>query len=250
MTVLLDLDGVTKSFGAVRSLVDVTFAIEEHGIVGLIGPNGAGKSTLINVLTGVYAPNAGAVRFAGRNLAGLSTAERARTGLVRTFQRPTPILDLTCIEGVMVGGLCRGLSTAEARREAYEKLELLGLAEVADLSPRKLPTGHLKLLDFLRVLMLRPRLVLLDELMAGLSITELEVVQGAVEHLAENGVTFLVVEHLMDVIRRLSRHLVVMDAGQIVTEGEPAAVISDPRVIEAYLGAEGQSARAIEVFHA
>jgi branched-chain amino acid transport system permease protein len=250
MTVLLELDGVAKSFGAVRSLVDVTFAIEGHGIIGLIGPNGAGKSTLINVLTGVYDPSAGAVRFAGRNLAGLSTAERARIGLVRTFQRPHPILDLTCIEGIMVGGLCRGLSAAEARREARDKLELLDLAEVAELSPRKLSTGHLKLLDFLRVLMLHPRLMLLDELMAGLSVTELEVVQGAVEHLARNGITFLVVEHLMGVIRRLSHHLVVMDAGQIVADGEPESVIRDPRVIAAYLGAEADTAPGIEVFHA
>ena len=250
MTVLLELDGVAKSFGAVRSLVDVTFAVEDRGIVGLIGPNGAGKSTLINVLTGVYPPSAGIVQFAGRNLAGLSTAERARTGLVRTFQRPHPILDLTCIEGVMVGGLCRGLSAAEARREAREKLELLGLAEVAELSPRTLPTGHLKLLDFLRVLMLHPRLVLLDELMAGLSLTELEVVQSAVEQLARNGVTFLVVEHLMGVIRRLSQHLVVMDAGQIVTEGDPVTVIRDPRVVAAYLGDEAETAPGIEVSHA
>ena len=250
MTVLLELDGVAKSFGAVRSLVDVTFAIEDHGIIGLIGPNGAGKSTLINVLTGVYDPSAGAVRFAGRNLAGLSTAERARIGLVRTFQRPHPILDLTCIEGIMVGGLCRGLSAAEARREARDKLKLLDLAEVAELSPRKLSTGHLKLLDFLRVLMLHPRLMLLDELMAGLSVTELEVVQGAIEHLARNGITFLVVEHLMGVIRRLSHHLVVMDAGQIVADGEPESVIRDPRVIAAYLGAEADTAPGIEVFHA
>ena len=239
MTALLELGGVTKSFGAVRSLVDVTFAIEGHGIIGLIGPNGAGKSTLINVLTGVYAPNAGTVHFAGRDIAQYSTAARARMGLVRTFQRPHPIFcDLTCIEGVMVGGLCRGLSPAEARREAHEKLELFGLVGAPPISPRKLPTGHLKLLDFLRVLMLRPRLVLLDELMAGLSHNELEVVLGAIEHLAQTGITFLVVEHLMEVIRRLSHHLVVMDAGQIVTEGEPAAVIRDPRVVAAYLGDE------------
>ena len=107
---------------------------------------------------------------------------------------------------------------------------------MADYSPRKLPTGQLKLLDFLRVLMLRPRLVLLDELMAGLSHNELAVVLEAIEHLAQSGITFLVVEHLMEVIRRLSHHLVVLDAGQIVTEGAPAAVISDPRVVAAYLG--------------
>ncbi len=250
MTALLELEGVVKSFGAVHSLLDVTFAMGDHGIVGLIGPNGAGKSTLINVLTGVYAPNAGVVRFAGRNLAGRSTAERARFGLVRTFQRPTPILDLTCIEGVMVGGLCRGLPIAQARREARDKLALLGLADVSDISPRKLPTGHIKLLDFARVLMLQPRLVLLDELMAGLSMAELEVVQGAVEQLARQGICFLVIEHLMNVIRRLSRHLVVMDAGRIVAQGEPREVIRNPAVVEAYLGDERESSPMIESEHA
>ncbi|HKB53269.1 MAG TPA: ATP-binding cassette domain-containing protein [Ramlibacter sp.] len=250
MSTLLELDGVAKSFGAVHSLLDVSFTTADRGIVGLIGPNGAGKSTLINVLTGVYAPNAGTVRFAGRSLAGLSTAQRARAGLVRTFQRPTPILDLTCVQGVMVGGLVRGLSLAQAEREARSKLVLLGVADVADLSPRKLPTGHIKLLDFARVLMLQPRLVLLDELMAGLSINELEVVQGAVEELARQGVCFLVIEHLMNVIRRLSQHLVVMDAGRIVAQGQPEEVIRNPAVVEAYLGDEADSGATFEREHA
>jgi branched-chain amino acid transport system ATP-binding protein len=244
MTAILEINGIAKSFGAVRSLVDVTFTIEDHSIVGLIGPNGAGKSTLINILTGVYPPDGGSVRFADRNLGRSGTAERARLGLVRTFQRPTPILDLSCIEGVMVGGLVRGLSVGNARQEALDILTSLGLREQADQSPRKLPTGHLKLLDFARVLMLAPRLVLLDEMMAGLSFSELDVVIGTIERLADRGASFLVVEHLLDVIKRLSRRLVVMDAGIIVAAGEPNEVIRDPRVIEAYLGDETVAASA------
>ena len=238
MTPLLEVTAVNKSFGAVRSLVDVTFTIEGNGIVGLIGPNGAGKSTLINVLTGVYGPSSGSVRFAGRDIARLATARRARNGLVRTFQRPNPIHDLTCVEGVMVGGLAHGMSRPDARHAAEAMLASLGLAAIAAESPRKLPTGHLKLLDLARVLMLLPKLVLLDELMAGLSITELDTVVAAIERLAAEGTSFLVIEHLMDVIKRLSRRLIVIDAGRIVADGLPSAVIRDPLVVAAYLGEE------------
>ena len=238
MGALLEIRSVSKAFGAVRSLSDVSLRVEERSIVGLIGPNGAGKSTLINVLTGVYAPDSGAVTFAGRDLGGLSTADRARLGLVRTFQRPAPILDLSCLDGVAVGGLVRGLPIAEARRRALDILADLGLRDAAHETPLKLPTGYLKLLDFARMLMLAPRLVLLDELMAGLSHREIETALAAIECRAEQGVSFLVVEHLLDVINRLSRRLVVLDAGVVVAEGEPATVMLGPRVREAYLGDE------------
>jgi branched-chain amino acid transport system ATP-binding protein len=242
MGALLEIRGVSKAFGAVRSLSDVSLRVEERSIVGLIGPNGAGKSTLINVLTGVYAPDSGTVTFAGRDLGGLSTADRARLGLVRTFQRPAPILDLSCLDGVAVGGLVRGLPIAEARRRALDILADLGLRDAAHEAPLKLPTGYLKLLDFARMLMIAPRLVLLDELMAGLSHREIETALTAIERRAEQGVSFLVVEHLLDVINRLSRRLVVLDAGVVVAEGEPATVIVGPRVIEAYLGDEADAA--------
>ena len=244
MGALLEIRGVSKAFGAVRSLSDVSLRVEERSIVGLIGPNGAGKSTLINVLTGVYVPDSGTMTFAGRDLGGLSTADRARLGLVRTFQRPAPILDLSCLDGVAVGGLVRGLPIAEARRRALDILADLGLRDAAHETPLKLPTVYLKLLDFARMLMLAPRLVLLDELMAGLSHREIETALAAIERRAEQGVSFLVVEHLLDVINRLSRRLVVLDAGVVVAEGEPATVMLGPRVIEAYLGDEANALAA------
>lgn len=244
MSALLVANGIDKAFGAVQSLADVSFSMEEGRTVGLIGPNGAGKSTFINVVSGAYPQDGGRVAFAGRSVDRLSTAERARRGLVRTFQRPTPIFTLSCLEGVTIGGFARGLSMRAARDEAASILARLGLAAFAGHSPSTLSTGQLKLLDFARVLMLQPRLVLLDELMSGLSKDEAEIAQSAVEHLAAEGTTFLLVEHLMDVIQRLSRRLVVMDAGAIVADGDPELVMREPRVIEAYLGDDAETSHA------
>ncbi len=238
MTALLEASGLSKAFDAVRGLDDVSFSVEEGLIVGLIGPNGAGKSTLVNVVSGAYRQDRGTARFAGRDLGHASTSSRARAGLVRTFQRPTPIPTLSCVDGVAIGALCRGLSVRAARDEAEAVLDRLGLSQHAGDNPRALSTGQLKLLDLARVLTLHPRLVLLDELMSGLSASEAEVAQSAVESLCRDGITFLVIEHLLQVIRRLSRQLIVMDAGRIIAEGKPDEVIRQPRVIEAYVGTE------------
>lgn len=239
MSGLLEICGVSKSFGAVRSLREVTLEVAQGGIVGLIGPNGAGKSTLVNVISGVYRLDEGTLRFDGRELKRASTAKRARMGLVRTFQRPAPMHSLTCVEGVMIGGLTRGLSLGPARVEALRVMTLLGLDQVAGRVPRTLTTGQLKLIDLARVLMLKPKLVLLDELMSGLSREESDKAQSAVEHLASDGTTFVVIEHLMDVVRRLSRLLAVMDTGRLIAQGETDTVMRDPRVVEAYLGTGG-----------
>lgn len=241
---LLQVSGVSKSFGAVLSLDAITLEVSQGSVLGLIGPNGAGKSTLVNIISGAYSLESGAVRFDGVQLKRTSTAQRARLGLVRTFQRPTPIHGVNCLESVVIGGLTKGLSMEPAKKEALRIMTLLGLGEVAGRTSQTLTTGQLKLIDFARVLMLAPKLVLLDELMSGLSSEESDVAQRAVEELSSDGMTFIVIEHLMDVVRRLSHHLAVMDAGRLIATGEFDALMHDPRVIGAYLGHEGEGSNA------
>lgn len=242
MSVLLEIRGVSKSFGAVHGLDDVSIDVEEAVTVGLIGPNGAGKSTLVNVVSGSYRQDRGTLTFAGRDLRTSSMSTRARAGLVRTFQRPAAVTTLDCRDGVALGALCRGRTLRAARKDAEAILDRLGLSAHAGDDPRVLTSGQLKLLDLARVLTLGPRLVLLDELTSGLSSEEAEVAQSAIESLRQDGITFLVIEHLLHVIRRLSAHLIVMDAGRVIAEGPPDDVMHQPQVVEAYVGREAADA--------
>ncbi len=244
MTPLLSISHVSKSFGAVRSLDDINLDVASSGVLGLIGPNGAGKSTLVNVVSGAYSLETGSLSFGGHDLKRTSTAHRARLGLVRTFQKPTPVHDISSMESVTIGGLTAGMSMTKARQEALRIMGMLGLGEIAGQEARTLTTGQLKLVDLARVLLLQPKLVLLDELMSGLSKEESDVALAAIEELVSRGISFVVIEHLMDVVRRLSHHLAVMDAGRLIATGDFETLMRDPRVIEAYLGQEAGESHA------
>lgn len=244
---LLALESLSKSFGAVKSVDAFSASVEPGHVLGLIGPNGAGKSTVVNLVSGVYTLDFGTVHFGGRRIDGLSTAARARLGIVRTFQRPVPMHELTVIEGVMIGGLTVGLSVPSARKRAEEILGQLGLDAEINRFPRSLTAGQLKLVDLARVLTVRPQLVLLDELMSGLSASEMHYAYVAIESLVQSGVAFVVIEHLLQVVRRLSQTIVVMETGQIIAKGTYAQVMSDPHVAQAYLGTEVTQADAAGV---
>ena len=234
---LLAVDGVSKSFGGLRAVDGVSFAVAPGEIVGIIGPNGSGKTTLLNTLSGALKPSSGTIRLGGTLLNGLRAHQIARLGLARTFQLVRVMPDLTVAENVAAARLfsaAPGLSTgSEAEGEL---LDLVGLGAM-----REAPAGELtyidqKRLELARALALQPRLVLLDEWLAGLNPSELETGIALIAKLRERGLTVIMVEHVMDAIRALCGHCVVMNAGKVIARGTPDAVLSDPKVVAAYLG--------------
>ncbi len=255
---LLEVRGLARSFGGLRAVQDVDLDVAEGSITGLIGPNGAGKSTLFNLIAGALVPSAGRIRLAGEDITGLPPHALFRRGLVRTFQIPRPFQRLTVAENLLVvppgegeerllaAWLARGrLARREAalRRRVDEVLRTLSLTPVADQPAGELSGGQKKLLELGRVMMAEARLVLLDEIGAGVNRTLLAELAGHIERLNRaHGVTFLVIEHDMDLIARLCDPVVVMAEGRILTQGTMAEVRADPRVIEAYLGAKAAHA--------
>ena len=245
MAPLLQLKHVVKRFGGLLATNDVSFDVEEGDVLFIIGPNGAGKTTLFNLISGYVTADSGEILYQGRNLVGLKPYQTTRLGIGRTFQIVKPLPSLTVRENVMLGSFLHARSRAEAVRKADQVLEFLGLLKRADQLASGLPLAQRKLLEVARALATGAKLLLLDEVMAGLNPTESAEVVHLLKKLKDFGVTAVGgVEHIMRVVMALASRVVVIDQGGKLAEGTPEAVVHDPRVVEAYLGSKYQKGGA------
>ncbi|MGH7313214.1 MAG: ABC transporter ATP-binding protein, partial [Candidatus Rokuibacteriota bacterium] len=238
------LEGVTKRFGGLTAVRQVTLDVGRGDLLGVIGPNGAGKTTLFNVIAGYYRPEAGRVLFEGRDITGQPPHVICRGGLTRTFQIVKPFGNLSVLDNVMIGSLTKVTSLRAARVDAERVVETCGLAAYATARAKALPIGLRKRLEVARALATRPRLLLLDEVMAGLNPAELAAMVDLIRGLHADGLTLVVIEHIMAAMMRLAQRIAVLHHGELIAEGPPARVASDRRVIEAYLGEEFVLAQA------
>ncbi len=235
---LLEIRHVSKFFGGLAANSDVSFDVAPGEIVGLIGPNGAGKTTLFNCITGYYPPSRGEVIFDGRRMNGLQPDKVCKLGMARTWQKVRPLTNLSVLDNVVVGALCRTNSVPEARDMAHEQLKLVRLDAKSSLAAGALPIGERKKLEVARTLATRPKLLLLDEVMGGLNPAESDEIIDLILEIRKEGVTEIVIEHDMKAIMRLSDRIVVLNSGEKLAEGKPKEIVENPQVVEAYLGAE------------
>ncbi|MER3399168.1 MAG: ABC transporter ATP-binding protein [Chloroflexota bacterium] len=238
----LVVEGVRKRFGGLVAVDDVSFEVAAGEIVGLIGPNGAGKTTLFNLISGLYRPDGGRILLDGRRIDGLPPYERCRLGLGRTFQIVQPFADLTTLQNVMLGAFNQVRSEAQAARIGWDILVRVGLADKADWPAAWLTLGDRKRLEVARALATGPRLLMLDEVMAGLTPREVDDTLVLLRELRDSGITLLVIEHVMRAVMSLCDRVVVLHHGQKIADGTPVEVASFPQVIEAYLGEETEIA--------
>ncbi|WLI88477.1 ABC transporter ATP-binding protein [Massilia sp. R2A-15] len=249
---MLSIEHLSKSFGGVHAVQDVSFNVREGAIHSVIGPNGAGKTTLFNLVSGIYTPTTGKVMFNGENVAGMAPDALARRGLSRTFQNLQVCMNMSAIDNVMVGSHLRlnqnlfasmlrlpavRRKDAECRDEAARLMEFVGVGKYLGADATQMPYGALKRLEIARALAAAPKILLLDEPAAGLNHTETGEIEDLIRKVAQSGVTVLLVEHDMKLVMNLSDHILVLDYGKTLAEGTAAEVRANPDVIAAYLGA-------------
>jgi len=236
MTPLLNVSGLYKHFGGLSANEDVSFAVARGEIVGLIGPNGAGKTTLFNCLAGFYAPSAGSIEFDGELLTHLTPERAAKRGIARTFQIVRTFASMTACENVMVGAMIRSKRVAEARSLATDTLAFVGLSERATAIAGTMTVAEQRRLEVARALATGPKLLLLDEVMAGLNPTEVREAVDLVLRIRDRDIACVIVEHVMEAIMPIAHRIVVLDAGRKIADGAPSVIARDPAVLAAYLG--------------
>ena len=234
---ILDISNVSKRFGGLVALNQVNMQVEAGQIFGLIGPNGAGKTTLLNVISGVYGPNGGSVRFSGQDIVGLSPEAVCRRGIARTFQISQPFPRMTALNNVRVAAVFgHATPAADSRALASEMLDFVGFPMPKDTVALSLNTAHLKRLDMARALASLPKLLLLDEVASGLTPAELAEVMKLIFKIRDKGITIIAIEHVVKMIMGICDRIAVLDHGEKIAEGTPQEIARDPRVIKAYLG--------------
>ena len=236
MAEALVIRGLSKRFGGLRAVQDVSFTVQENETVALIGPNGAGKTTSFNLITGFHRPDSGSVSAFGLDITGLKPHDICAHGLARTFQVAKPFGAMTVLDNVMTGAFLRDKHAAVAREKAREAIEFVGLSAREKTAAKDLTTIDQRRLEMARALATQPRLLLLDEVMAGLNPSEIDQAVALIGKLSQRGLTIVIVEHVMRAIMAVARHIVVLDHGQKIAEGTPKQIVENPEVVRAYLG--------------
>jgi branched-chain amino acid transport system ATP-binding protein len=229
---------LSQRFGGIQAIDQLSFALNEGEVVALIGPNGAGKTTLVNLLTGVHRPTSGRIRFRGVDVTSQKPYQAARRGLARTFQIVQPFPRMTVLENVAAGALFGGAqpSVAEAMDVARQQLEFTGLAGLADRPASALTLAGRKRLELAKSMAMGPKVLMLDEVNAGLNSSEIDGALRLIRQIAERGITILIIEHLMKVVMSLAERVLVLHHGQLIAEGSPTEIVRNSKVVEAYLG--------------